>query len=175
MDTPTAPNSARQHTIPFPRPAGRRAPGRASTASEPRTPLLGLRARIQAGRLDRRLSEEVDPASSPLLLERSHQLLSGRLRRSLARGFELALAESDGSARRAGIPVNRDAVSAAAPVLETLIARLRDGEAVSPQGVAMAKAILCDGSGPLYGGRSRDTLLASATAARSALERGPRP
>jgi hypothetical protein len=134
-----------------------------------------LQARFRASQLDRRLSEEVDPRSSPLLLERTQQLLSGRTRGSLARGFELALAESDGSVRRAGIPVDRDAVRGAAPVLETLIARLRDGEAVSPQGVAMAKAILRDGTGPLYGERARGRLLASATAARAALERGPRP
>ena len=176
MDTPTAPSSvARQHTNPLQRPSDLRFPGRPGASDGWRTRLLGLRARFQAGRLDRRLSEEVDPGSSPLLLERSHQLLAGRMRQSLARGFELALAESDGSARRVGIPVNPDAVRDAAPILETLVARLRDGEAVSPQGVAMARAILRDGAGPLYAARSTGGLPAAAAAARSALERGPRP
>ncbi len=166
------PSAARDRNA---RPSALRLRGEAGAPGGWRRHLIPLQARIQAGRLDRRLGEEVDPRSSSLLLVRARQLLSERMRRSLARGFELALEESDASAaaRRIGIPVNRDAVRDAAPALETLVARLRDGEAVSPQGVAMAKAILCDGAGPLYGRQSPAKLLSAATAARSALERGP--
>ena len=64
--------------------------------------------------------------------------------------------------------VARPAVRACAPALLGLAAELGDGR-VRPQGAAMTRQLLTDGSGPLYCARSDEELLAVVEEIRAAL------
>ena len=64
-------------------------------------------------------------------------------------------------------------VKEARPELERLARRLADPDPVDARGVALTKALLSDGAGPLYWARSPESLGARLREALAALERAP--
>jgi hypothetical protein len=108
-------------------------------------------ARLRAGALDAALVAGTSPeASVPLALHAEHLCAPGQ-RRLLARSLRrlVAVAEAPALGRRA-VPVNRDAVRRARNDLEFLAERLTSGGPVDVRGVARLRALLSDGTGPLY-------------------------
>jgi hypothetical protein len=93
----------------------------------------GLRERLQAGRAAR-------IAASP------------SRRRRLAEDVEHVVARAEHRSGRltAEVPVSREAVRQAEPALLDLGERLRAARPVDPEGVRLVRALLVDGSGPLY-------------------------
>jgi hypothetical protein len=127
-------------------------------------------ARLHATRLDERLAAGDDPVESQELAARAALLLRPRMRHSLATGLRRAVAEArlGVCARSSAVRVDRPGVAACAPELLALAAELGD-RGVRPQGVALTRLLLCDGSGPLYQPGSECELRQEVDAARAAL------
>jgi hypothetical protein len=119
---------------------------------------LGLRARLRAVREARMASEHS--------------------RRRLAKHLEnaVASAEQRPTPFSAAIPVcHAAAAGEARRVLLDLAERLRAPRAVDPDGVRLSRALLVDGSGPLYAPAEPGDLYAAALRALRALDgHGPR-
>jgi hypothetical protein len=112
---------------------------------------LAARVLLTRSGLDARLAAGEDPASDPALTLRSAQLVSAAGRRELARDLERALRHSGrGQSLSAAVPVNQEALAAARPAIEQLIAALRGRAAPRPQGVALAAQLLTEPASPLY-------------------------
>ena len=94
---------------------------------------------------------------------------AARRRIRLAEGLERAV-ERAGRPRTgltAAVPVSRDAVGEARPVLLDIAARLRQPRAVRREGFMMVRDLLCDGASPLYLGRPGALRRAAADALRA--------
>jgi hypothetical protein len=117
-----------------------------------RYPMEGLLARLLAPVLDRRLADGVDPADGPLLVARAAQLARPRARRGTAAHWEWVLDEVRMRPKPLthAVPVRTQQVADAAPELLGLVMRLRDELPVSPVGVAQARRLLVDATGPLF-------------------------
>jgi hypothetical protein len=89
-------------------------------------------------------------SSVPLALHAEH-LCAPSQRRLLARSLRriVALSEAPAIGRRS-VPVNRVAVQRARGEIEFLAARLTTEGPIDVQGVAKLRALLSDGTGPLY-------------------------
>jgi hypothetical protein len=77
---------------------------------------------------------------------------AARRRLRLAEGLERAV-ERAGRPRTgltAAVPVSRDAVGEARPVLLDVAERLRQPRDVRPEGFLIVRELLCDGASPLY-------------------------
>ncbi len=74
------------------------------------------------------------------------------------------------AARRPRVPICRDRVRESAEELEDLIRRLLAHGPVAARGVALASALLRDGSGPLYHRANPDDLRARVREAVTALD-----
>lgn len=145
-------------------------------ATTPRT-WARIRALLHPGALDRRLAAGADPARDRELAARATLLLRRTTRLQIAEGLEGAVASARAGAGAhslsAVVPVAGGAVLAAAGELVALAGRLRAAEPVRPQGVALARELLVDGTGPLYAARGGETLARLARQARAALDGGP--
>ena len=90
---------------------------------------------------------------SPLLAKRAERLTRTRVRKGLAAALESVREEARSPRSRVSAVVptrrGRDLLQADAQ-LHRLIERLRDGDGVSAQGVALVKQLLSDGASPLY-------------------------
>jgi hypothetical protein len=112
---------------------------------------LRLSARLFATSLDQRLAVGVHPATSPLLVVRSQQIVAAPYRGDLAESWLRLLIEARKPYNPLGIavPLVSSAVLAAQDQIHSLAEVL-----VSPlptvRGVAMAVATLRDGAGPLF-------------------------
>lgn len=114
-------------------------------------PALLLRVLLHRSQLDRQLAEGVDPNQTPVLSLRARQLQSMRLRRSLANGLARDVEMTEGRSRdSAALPINREEVIRARPLLLRLVERLREPGVASPRGVAMVRRLLTDGSSPIF-------------------------
>jgi hypothetical protein len=115
-------------------------------------PALLLRVLLHRSQLDRQLAEGVDPNQTPALSLRARQLQSMRLRRSLANGLKRDVEMTEGRRARdsAALPVNREEVIRARPLLLRIVERLRQPGAVSPRGVAMVRWLLSDAASPIF-------------------------
>ena len=132
--------------------------------------LQRVAARFSAPRLDFRLAAGEDPLGSTALAVRSAELVSPRVRRQLAAGLEHAWTENgDRPALSAAIPVDREAVAAAAPALRQLAQALRSRERVEVRGVALTQILLTQPGSPLYRSRHPEELYESAREALFAL------
>jgi hypothetical protein len=153
---------------------GLRLPSR-RLARRSRGPLLGgiwlrVLTRWRAADLDRQLAHGMDPMLSDELSLRVGQLGSAGRRTQLSRALRDAVDMAKGNRaplittrlRRAEIRENDG-------LLLALADRLRDGEPVGAQGLAMAARLVTDHSGPLYRSGS---LPAKALEALTALDRG---
>lgn len=115
--------------------------------------LQQLRAHLSSEHLDRRLLAGEDPAGDPVLAERSARLTEPACRRELAAGLEEAIEAAHPPHLRAissAIMVEREEVLRAEPELRQLVERLRDQHPIEPLIVARVRALLVDGSSPLY-------------------------
>ena len=117
-----------------------------------RRPWAGVLARLRAQRLDAELSAGYPPDASQLHSIRAETLVSPRYRSALAKGWEnlLVTARRPRSPRDPRPPIARMAIAAAEREIVELVVLLRCFAPVPPQGVAMAKLLLTDGSGPVY-------------------------
>lgn len=134
--------------------------------------LLRLKVWCRRAKLDRELACGADPASRPdLQLEASH-LLRPRSRRFVADALAALVPEprSTSATLSARPPVRSDQVRPTAPVIDAVVRRLRSPSAVSPQGLALARRLLCDPAGPLYAPSDRDQLNRAMHAVLEALE-----
>ena len=126
----------------------------------------------RAGRLDRLLAAGTSPRASAVLGLRAQQITGRRSRMRLADG--LARATRDAQATTPGFSAavrpHRQEVLAARTVLARLERRLRAPEPVTARGVALLRALLTDGTGPLYRPSERGALGSQLRAAAAALE-----
>jgi hypothetical protein len=125
---------------------------------------LRLRVLARRERLDRMLLEGADPVTSAELTLRAFQLTRPPGRAALAAGIEDAVSSAGSRRRRSpsAAPLARSGIAAARPELAELARALREEPIVSAHGVVLARRLLTDGSGPLYG-ESGDGALRSAT------------
>lgn len=147
---------------------------RLTAPSTPR-PLARLRARLAPSALDRRIAAGAEPWTDPDLGARAARLTRRGARRQIANGLESAVLDT-----RAGVspnplrlvaPVARTTVSEAGDDVLMLAQRLRAPEPVRPQGIALARLLLVDGTGPLYS--AGDALPLVARRALAALDEAP--
>jgi hypothetical protein len=116
----------------------------------------GLRARLQAGGLDRELARGDAPESCEYLAARARQLTSPRHRHGLAVSLRRVLA---GTGCAASMHLMRgDRVARAADEIAALAERLDAPGTVPARGVAMVSQLLSEGTGPLYTDRGPDAL-----------------
>jgi hypothetical protein len=135
-----------------------------------------IRALLHPAALDRRLAAGADPARDPELAARAAVLLRRTTRRQIAAGLESAVAAAYDNGRHplsAAAPVAVGSVRDSLDQLTALAERLRAPEPVRPQGVALARELLVDGTGPLYAHQGGGALEQVAISALAALDYGP--
>jgi hypothetical protein len=118
-------------------------------------PRLALRLRVFVThwRLDAELARGVDPQSTAARELRAAQLQRLRYRRRLAAALDQRLmAALRGPMWSSAVPVARGQVAEASENLFALAQILRAPDSVDPQGVALVKQLLSDGSSALYVG-----------------------
>ncbi len=130
-----------------------------------------LVVRLRAARLDRDLAHGACPDASAGLALRAQMLVRVPMRRDLARSAEriLAAAAEPAVSRRLPVPVCGDRVSCAADEFGELIRRLLAPGPLPARGVALARLLLADASGPLYHRGNREDLRARVSEAADAL------
>ena len=126
---------------------------RRSRPSEPR--LVGLRARLHARALDGELAAGRASWGSPVHAARALQLTDRRRRARLATALDRLVAEASHPPTRSyrmavAVAPCRAAVLGCTSQIAALAAILRDPAPVSAEGIARLRALLGDGSGPLY-------------------------
>lgn len=131
--------------------------------------------RLRAGRLDRALAEGTPPEASPALALRAQRLTEPPRRRALADAFRRVVREvPEGTGPLVGrVAPNRARVATATKELSLLADALASPGPVTAGGVAQARLLLTDGTGPLYNPRSCARL--GALAARAADQLRPWP
>jgi hypothetical protein len=129
-------------------------------------------ARVFGASLDSQLAAGRAPESSAMLAARARHIVSLRRRQAAARNWD-RLAEvaqrghgKSGPAR----PVRASQIAAAEPAIRELVRRLSAPLPVTARGVAMAKILLTDGTGPVYSRHSRVTLAAALGSAITQLD-----
>jgi hypothetical protein len=108
-------------------------------------------ARLFGGSLDDKLAEGCAPETSRLLATRSQLIVSPTMRRKLADNWLdlLAPAHEPAGFLNPRIPLVFDRIVAAQPQIQELADALLAPMPTS-RGVAMARSLLSDGSGPIY-------------------------
>jgi hypothetical protein len=131
----------------------------------------GLRVRLHASSLERRLAAGEDPRTDRALELRAAQLVAARERRALAAAIERIVDEVDkpSAAISAAAPVCRAAIKRARPQLLELVSDLRSPWPVRAAGVVLVRRLLRDGASPLYGLADEKALLAAVGEARQRL------
>jgi hypothetical protein len=117
----------------------------------PATLWLRLLARVSASSLDRRLASGAAPELDRRLAARAHQLAAPWHRHVLARDWEhlaQVARRPPGPARPA--PLCRARIVAAESEVRALIQAVAGPRVASVRGLAMARCLLGDGTGPLY-------------------------
>jgi hypothetical protein len=139
----------------------------------------GIRARVFGASLDTLLAVGCSPESSRLLTARARQLASLPERTAVARSWEnlLRVAQRAPQGRRTGslaaaaaVPVRAERIVSAEQAIRDLISRLAAPLPVPARGVAMARLLLSDATGPVYSRRSRADLTAEVEAAAAQLD-----
>jgi hypothetical protein len=139
---------------------------------------MTFRVWLHRSSLDSELAIGADPNRDPLLRARAQELVGEKARRRIAESFERVLCEVDSapSLFTSRAPIARTAVRETRPALETVVERLKAPAYVSPQGVAMARRLLTDGAGPMYGQGPQESgalLRQSLGALIDAIDHGP--
>lgn len=131
--------------------------------------LQRLRARLQAGQLDRELADGADPASCILLAARAAQLVARSWRARIANGLERLALGGGLSYGRFGVRPSPAATQANRLELLDLVAELRRERPVYAGGVAALRLLIVDGAGPAYSDRRGEALHAALEDARRRL------
>ena len=132
-----------------------------------------LRSWLSAGSLDRALAQGAAPDSTVLLALRAQALVRPVVRRKLASAIAEVLAEArrpPARTRRWAVPVRRQNVRAAMVELEALADRVTAPGPLSVGGLARARHLLYDGSGPMYFAGSPEQLRTALQEALDALD-----
>lgn len=139
-----------------------------------------LLARALGASLDESLASGSDPDSASLLAARAQDIVSLDRRTATAAHWErlLRVARQSASAppvprpaaRTAAMPVCAGQITAAEPAIRDLVSCLSVPLPVPAQGVAMARVLLADATGPVYNYRSRVSLAAALDAAIAHLD-----
>lgn len=137
-----------------------------------------LLARLLGASLDAALARGCPPESSRLLAARAADLVTPRSRGALAGYWERMLDRAKQEQRAgawtrrptAAVPLCADQVVAAEPAIGELVSRLSAALPVPARGVAMARVLLTDATGPLYSRPARDGLPAALEAAIAQLD-----
>ena len=131
--------------------------------------LVGLWARARAYSLDESLAEGVDPRDCVLLAARAQQLARPATRRAIAGGLEQIALDHRRGDLRFGIEPQRAAIAANRTRLLALAQELRSERPAYAGGIAAARMILIDGSGPTYTDRRGEALTRALDHAAAAL------
>jgi hypothetical protein len=123
----------------------------------PRRP-VGVLARLRARGLDQRLADGADPRSSPLLAARSAQLAAPRVRARVAAGLERIALSPERPPTPFSITPQRTAIMPNRWRLFEVAATLRSQTPVYAGGIARARLIALDGTGPAYTDRRGEGL-----------------
>lgn len=121
-------------------------------------PWVGALARLRAQGLDERLAAGADPLTSPLLAARAAQLARPAARERIAAGLERMALSFEGPARRFAILPARGAIEPNRACLLSLASALRSHRPAYAGGIAEARLIVTDGTGPAYTDRRGDGL-----------------
>jgi len=135
-------------------------------------PLLGLRVLLRRDALDRALADGARPDDTPALALRARQLATRREAEHVGERLEAILHELDLPPARAltsRAPLQRAQIIAARPFVANLAQRLHDVEHPHAVGIARARQLVVDGSGPLYAPSPPGTLARLAWRAADAL------
>lgn len=109
-----------------------------------------LLVRARASALDHALAAGASPESSIPLAVHAGRLCEPAQRHLLARSLTRIVAASDAPVQRGAAPVCRPAVRQARAELAAVAGRLDGCGPVNVHGVARVRALLGDGTGPLY-------------------------
>jgi hypothetical protein len=112
-----------------------------------------LVARMLAPWLDRELADGAEVPLSNAHAARAEQLISPHTRTAVARSLEKLLERAQTPKRAAPIatiPLCREQVVGAAPLIASTVSRLRSGERVDARAVARLKLLIGDRRGPFY-------------------------
>ena len=134
----------------------------------PRRP-VGVLARLRARGLDQRLADGADPRSSSLLAARAAQLTHPQVRARIAAGLERMALSIDQPSTRFAITPQRGAVLANRTRLFDVAATLRSRTPVYAGGIAGARLIVIDGTGPAFTDRRGEGLARQLQLAREQL------
>jgi hypothetical protein len=128
-------------------------------------------ARIRPTSLDRRLAAGERAATHRLLAARAHLIVARNSRLRLADDWEhlLTRARQPNVPRSPRLPVQSTTVLAAEHHVRELIALIRQPAHVKPRGIALARLLLTDGTGPLYNPRRSADLVPALQLAAAAL------
>jgi hypothetical protein len=107
-------------------------------------------ARLDGFQLDRELATGEDPHSGPLLAARAEQICRFKERKLLGRRLFEVVTGKGRLGTGSGVRPSRSAVGAARWDLLALAEELERPGPANPQGVAQARLLLTDSSGPLY-------------------------
>jgi hypothetical protein len=130
-----------------------------------------LEARLFATALDRELARGVAPETCGALSLRARKLIGPEARAALARQLRRVVADARGGhAWMTAVPIRHPEVLDAAEELDVLAERLAAPGPVDVRGVAQARVLLTDGTGPLYFRGATEELRASVARALSRLE-----
>ena len=129
-----------------------------------------LKAWWQAPRLDEQLAHGTDPASDPALERRARRLSGLAERRRLADALDAVTASGGRPHFSVQLAPRHLAVRECGGDIRALANRLRDGEPVDVQGVAMVSRLLSDGASPLYYSGAPRSLKHVVRSARHALD-----
>jgi hypothetical protein len=129
-----------------------------------------VRARVSGASLDATLAVGVPPEASRLLATRARDIVTLPRRQALARDWEHLLRVARGGKPGQVRRIRASQIAAAGPVISELAERLAAPLPVGARGVAMATVLLTDATGPVYNGRSRETLTTALEAAIEQLD-----
>src|SRR5262249_51298506 len=111
---------------------------------------LRLRTRLRRPWLDRRLARGVERPGDPALALRRAQLVESPERLRLARRLREGLTEGPRPGPSSAVPIDREAVRLAKPVLTDVITTLRSPETIEARGVALGWRLLTEPGSPMY-------------------------
>jgi hypothetical protein len=133
---------------------------------------LSVIAWWHGARLDRQLAAGINPQASAILAVRAMRITACRSRIRLAQGLLRGIRDAQDTtpAFSAAVRPQRQEVLAARMVIATLDQRLRADEPVTARGVALVRALLTEGTSPLYVPRHPGALGSQLRAAAAALE-----
>ncbi len=125
-----------------------------------------LWTRLRAGRLDEELARGLPAEGRWLRAVRASALAVSAYRAELAQQWESMPARTARSGLMATASLQREALQEATGAISDLVTALRSPAPVDVRGIALARQLLTDGTGPLYQSRSPEHLAAAVATAR---------